>query len=74
MTDLVRLKKAAIDAEAAWQDAREKALRELRSDEVLVDCSFCHQVFVARNVPLRQLWFCPCSPRGGQKAIPSRRR
>lgn len=62
-------KKKAIDAEAAWQELRARMLKRLGPDELLFDCAFCARAVVVRNYPHRTLWFCPCSPRNGQRAI-----
>lgn len=68
MTDLSTLKKAAIDAEAAWQERRAIVLKRLQPGQALLDCTYCARAIV---VPDRKggLFFCPCSPRVGQKVI-----
>lgn len=66
---LSQVKKKAIDAEADWQALRERMLKRLGPDELLFDCAFCARAVVVRNHPPRALWFCPCSPRNGQRAI-----
>lgn len=75
MNRLRTLKKAAQDAEAAWQDAREKVLNRLHHDEALLDCGHCDRVVVARDgagQTTRTLWRCPCSPRVEQKVLRGR--
>lgn len=72
---LADLKRAALEAEAVWLDARERKLRYLAPDEALLDCSNCHRVVIARDAkghPPRKLWTCPCSPRVQQRVVRGR--
>jgi hypothetical protein len=66
---LSELKRQAINAETAWQEARTRVLKHLRQGEVLLDCSYCARACIAPSEPYGQLWFCSCSPRNGQKVI-----
>ena len=66
-------KREAHDAEAQWQQLRTRTLQRLGPGELLFDCAYCFRVTVVLNKPPRALWFCPCSPRNGQRAVSPRR-
>jgi ribosomal protein L37AE/L43A len=66
---LTELKQAAIDAEAAWQEARGRILKRLGRGEALHDCDFCGHAVIERGVHPSGFWRCCCSPRVLQKAI-----
>lgn len=75
MKDLRQLKTTAIATEEVWQDARERTLKHLRSDEALLDCAHCERVVVSPDAlghPPRQPWRGPCSPRVSQKVVRGR--
>jgi hypothetical protein len=75
VTGLRELKRAALEAEDAWQKVRERTLQRLHADEALLDCRLCDRVVITRDAPghpPRRLWRCPCAPRVEQKVVRGR--